>query len=53
MHVYLPFLVKIKDLLYLAITNFYATIVHNTGIKLCSSIVYQYCDLKKKLFTCV
>jgi hypothetical protein len=28
----------------------YTSIVHNTGIKICSSIVYQYCDLKKIFF---
>ena len=27
--------------------------VHNTGIQICSSIVYQYCDLKKKKFLLV
>jgi hypothetical protein len=37
------FFVHKMDLLYLAITNFYTSIVHNTGIKICSSIVYHYC----------
>ena len=31
----------------------YTSIVHNTGIKICSSIVYQYCDLKKNFFLLV